>query len=129
MLYNHYLSSFTLNPLGIRIGPEQLRSESYFTQIPVLDSTAPLSQVIKGSVAVAWRHPRPLLLRNGALAAHSLLTPTERALMRARAEEGAVKLDAREEQPLPPLEAGACRGGPERLEPKVAVRRAHTGDG
>ena len=35
-----------------------------------------------------------------------LLAPAERALMRASAEERAVELESREEQPLPPLEAG-----------------------
>ena len=35
-----------------------------------------------------------------------LLAPAERALMRASAEERAVELEPREEQTLPPLEAG-----------------------
>ena len=49
----------------------------------------------------------PLYLHAHAPLDRLLLAPAERALMRARAEERAVELEPREEQALPPLEAGA----------------------
>ena len=52
----------------------------------------------------------------------SALSPAKRSLVRARAEESTVELDAREEQPLPPLEASARRGGAKGLEAEVPGR-------